>query len=235
MKNYILLILICVTTFTSYSQSTGQIGTVTGQDFFQNADNYFVRDRSLATLDAIGSPFINEQFETAKFKRFGERIYNVRFNAYLGDIEVQTANGIIAVNKKQDFEVTFVQSNKVYKNFDYNDNGTVKKLFFVVVFENPNYSILKKESIKFRAEEAATTGYDKAKPATFSREDDVFYLKVGNDIKEVPNRKSKFLKFFSDQSKELKSHMKKENLNPRNDDELVKLILYAQELKDDQY
>jgi hypothetical protein len=63
MKNYILLIFICATTFNSYSQSTGQIGAVNSQDFFQNADNYFVRDRSLATLDAIGSPFINEQLK----------------------------------------------------------------------------------------------------------------------------------------------------------------------------
>ncbi|WP_370389982.1 hypothetical protein [uncultured Winogradskyella sp.] len=227
MKNYIIFgFAFALIGSTSFAQTSGSGINVSSQDFFQSTDNYFVRDRSLSELSAEGSPYINEKFETAKFKRFGNRVYNVRFNAYLGDIEVQTEKGVIALNKKQDFEVTFLQSNKMYKNFDYNENGNLKRAFFVVIYSNGNYSILKREKIRFRAEEPSQTGYDKGKPAAFLREDDTFYLKTENSINEIPTRKRKFLSEFSDSAKGLKAYMKKNDLDVREENDLVELVKY---------
>jgi hypothetical protein len=226
-KLSVLFISLFTSLFVCGQQTSGNFGTVDYKDFFQSTDNYFVRDKSLAELNAEGSPYINEKFETAKFKRFGNRVYNVRFNAYLGDIEVETEKGVIALNKKQDFEVTFLQSNKMYKNFDYNENGNLKRAFFVVVYSNGNYSVLKREHIRFRAEEPSQTGYDKGKRAAFLREDDTFYLKTESSIKEIPTRKRKFLSEFSDRAKGLKAYMKKKDLDVREENDLIELVKYV--------
>lgn len=230
MKNYILFTLIYLISFGAFAQSSGLAGSGSSQDFFQSVDNYFVRDKSLAELNASGTPYIEDEFLSARFKRFGNRIYSVRFNAYTNDIEVQSEKGTINVNKNQDFEVTFLQSNVIYKNYDFTNNGNTRKVFFVVLSENDNYSLLKLEKIRFRAAEGPQHGYDKGKGAAFLRENDEFYLKVDGKMSEIPTRKKRFLQAFPEQESELKKYMKKEKLNPNDEQELIKLVTYAMSL-----
>lgn len=228
---YCLILGLLAASISSINAQQGLTNSGSSASFFQSVDNYFVRDRSAAKIEAEGSPYINEAFENVKFKRFGDRIYSARFNANLGDIEVQMNDKLIALNKNQDFEVTFLQSNKTYKNFTFNDNGKTTKQFFVVVFDNSEYALLKKEYIKFRAESLSQTGYDKGKPAAFIREKDVYYFKVGDDIEELSTRKKKFAAAFPEQTKAIKAYIKNEKLDLEEEGDLIKAFQYVIEIQ----
>jgi len=198
--------------------------TAASNDYFRSVENLVVRDKTLYKSFAEGSPFINEKFESARFKRFGNLTYMARYNANLGDIEVQLDDRVIALNKNQSFEVLFLNTKKLYKNYPLKVDGKTISQFFVVLFENAEYSVLKKEYIKFRPETTAQTGYDKGQTAAWLREDDTFYLKIGDSIEELPTRRGKFLNSFPQAGKSLKSFIKKEKIDLSNEMDLVKTI-----------
>ena len=66
---------------------------------------------------AEGSPYINEKFSQIRITQYKARVFNARYNAYNGEMEVMTNdNKVIALDNNVDFEVTFTTPKKIYRS-----------------------------------------------------------------------------------------------------------------------
>lgn len=194
---------------------------------FATESNLMTRNAN-AKVIADGSPYIDENFLAIRITQYKDKLYSARFNASNGVLEVKINNEkVISLDRKAEFEVVFTSTNKTYRAVDYIDQNSNSRREFLVVFsEDKNYSLFKEERIKYFEKVEAISSYQQDKPARFKRDDDLYYLKLNNKTNFVPQRKKDFLKAFPKQSKKLKSYMKKNKLNPKNEDELITIIKY---------
>lgn len=178
--------------------------------------------------NAIGSPYINENYQWVKIINFPDKSFEGRFNAYNNEMEIKiSANQEpIALDiANNDYEVHFINENKIYKTFDYKLNrGITKRGFLIVVFSEDNVSLLKEEVIKFYDIIPASTSYDQDKPAKFRREDDNYYLKLKSGrIVYLPLKDKEIAKAFPEHSKEIMAFVKKNKLKTKKEEDLIKV------------
>ncbi|APY08744.1 hypothetical protein BWZ20_10700 [Winogradskyella sp. J14-2] len=175
-----------------------------------------------------GSPYINDEFSIVKISQVKDSTYYARYNAFTHEMQIQTDTAkTLALDASVTYEVKFLKSNKTYKSLSYVNryNITVNR-FLVVLLENDKCSLYKEEHIEYHEKEEATTNYGSEKPARYERADDVYFIKINNELKPIPTKKKQFLKFFPNKEKELKSYMKDQKLNPKNEVDLIKIIEY---------
>jgi len=208
------------------------LSLVNAQTIDMTAERTLMSKDASVPVKAEGSPYISDSFMLARISSYGNKIFNARFNAFNNEMEVSIEdNKVIALDNKVDFEVIFTAENKIYRTVTYlDDNATSKRGFLVVLFENDKYSLFKEERITFNEKVEARTSYDKAKPASYNRIDDLYFIKLEDKITFLPQRKKDFLQRFSKHEKELKSYMKNNKLNPKNEDELITLVKHLSTL-----
>ena len=186
---------------------------------------YSIKNNHNSNKNAKGSPFINETFEVLKFKKFGNKVFSGRYDANLGEMQIRRENDTIALNANENFEITFVSSNKTYKTLSYIDNdGISKRGFLVVLNETDSIAVLKEEVIKFHEEKPSTNGYDKSKPAEYKRVKDNYYYKIGEHVSVLPQKRKEFTKLFPEHSKKLEVFIKKNKISLKKEDELISLF-----------
>jgi hypothetical protein len=222
MKNYYLILFTIF--FTSISISQNNVSYGNGQLYFQQIGG---ENRNIVE-DALGSPYIEENFQLSKFKKFGNTVYYVRYNAYLDNFEVKLEDKVVLLKAEDSYEITLNNTGKKY--IKYNDNifGTG---FYVVLKIDDKVKILKKEKIDYKEAEPSKTGYDVAKPAKFSRLDDEYYLFTGNELTNIPASKRKIISVFPELSKNIKSFIKEKNIDLKDESDMIVLISFIAEQK----
>lgn len=221
LKNVIHIILIVIT-FKTYAQNNIDLSDVQIE---------VSRNTSLPP-NIKGSPYITKDFSLVKLSIIENKIYNGRFNAFNGDMEIESQGKTIALDASKDIEVLFTKTNKLYKTCTYKQkNSKTKRGFLVVLSELDSLGLLKLEKINFIEKKIATSSYDRAKPAEFRKDSDSYYIKIDNQIIYLPTRKKNFLNTFPKYKSKLKSYIKKEKLNTKNENDLIIIINYLNQLK----
>ncbi len=183
-------------------------------------------------VDAEGSPYVDENFRPLKIDKYGNKIYTGRYNAYHDEMEVKLSDGkIVALDNSSDLEVTFTSDNKVYKTYSYTtENDYTKRGFLVVIEETETFSLMKREFVKYYEGQIGASHYQSDKPATFRRESDTYYAKMGDKIMFIPLKKKSFISAFPDHSSEIKKYIKDEKIKLKNEEDLIKILKYISEL-----
>ncbi|MGF1556090.1 hypothetical protein [Paucihalobacter sp.] len=184
---------------------------------------------SRAISGAMGSPYIEESYQSVKIKNFEDKIYSGRYNAFISEMEILLGAGQtpIALDiANNDYEVIFLNENKIYKSFAYTtDRGVSKKGFLVIVSDENNVQLLKEERIKYYDKIPATSSYDQDKPAKFRREDDTYYIKLKDDsILYLPSRTKDIPSVFPNNEKEISTFIKKNKIKTKNEEDIIKLV-----------
>lgn len=179
-------------------------------------------------IEADGSPYIQESFERATVSGFPNQAYRGRYNAYTGEMEIELSKDeIIALDVKGGYEVTFVQSNTIYKGYSYeNSRGQSRNRYLVVLQKTEEYALLKDEIIKYYDLVKATSSYQNDKPPKFKREEDQYYLDVKGKLWPISNNKKELQKTFPSIDKKLKTFIKDEKISLKNEGDLKKLSAF---------
>lgn len=182
---------------------------------------------SSSNTKAVGSPYVEENYQSVRIKNYESKIYSGRYNAYLSEMEILLGEGRepIALDiANNDYEVIFINENKTYKSCTYiTERGVTKRGFLVVVSNENGNELLKEENIKYYDKVPATSSYDKDKPAKFKREDDIYYINVKNNIFYLPSKTKDISKLFPDSSKEIEDFIKKNKIKTKREEDLIKL------------
>ena len=201
--------------------------------FSQNSDveHIYTNATSLTSVDLtskklVGSSYIDEDFRPAKVSN-SEAIYLIRYNAYLDEMEIEISGKAYYLPKSNNYIVTFEEVNKVYQLSNYDEKGTQKKGFFVVLVDGNKASLLVKEKIKLYDEVPTKLGFTKYEPPTLKRIKNEFYIDFKDEIIiKSPTNKKNFSNLFLTKSKEIELYIKKNKLNIKNESDLIQIFNY---------
>lgn len=175
--------------------------------------------------DAEGSPYLNEDFLPVKVSVTPDKVYTGRFNAYNGEMEVDLGNGkIIALDTSTDIQVTFIGTGATYKVYEYMDSENIRRRRFLLVVHSENsFDLLKDEKILYYGGKKAVTSFDRDIPPKFKRSSDDYYININGTVTHMPDKNKKLLKAFPKKEKALKTFLKKNKLNAKDENDLVKI------------
>jgi len=196
-----------------------------------NSEQIYTNGKGLTSIDLrskelVGTSYFEETFLPAKLSN-NEVIQLVRYNAYLDEMEVEIRGKAYYLPKSINYSISFEGSNQVYQLFNFDENGSSKSGFFLVLNEGDKASLIVKEKIKLYDEVPAKLGFTKYEPPTLKRAKDEFFIHFANNkVIKLPKKKKDFLTLFSKKSKELDLFAKKNKIGFKKTEDLIKIISY---------
>lgn len=173
-----------------------------------------------------GSIYINEELLPSKLSN-SEIVYAARYDAYQDEMEIQRDGKLYYLPKTFDVAVTFLASNKTYQVFSYDDKGTLRAGYFVMLEKGDKISLLNREKIKFVEEVVPKTGYEKYQPPKLKRESDQFFIGYKNNTTlDLPKKKSDILALFSSKANEVEAYAKSKKLGFKKSEDLIEIFKF---------
>lgn len=174
---------------------------------------------------ATGTQYYEERFMPAKINGSDE-IVVVRHNAYSDEIEVKVHEEIRVVQPVEGLIVKLAGGTNTsyeYQTYVTEDNLT-RQNFLIVVSDNPNLKIYRKDRITLIPEQHPTGGYQKYKAASYKKLDPEYYIKLKDGkIVYFDTKKSEILSMFPAKQKEIKAFIKENKISTSEDEGLAKL------------
>lgn len=165
--------------------------------------------------------YLTENFDESFIDGNDKKFY-LRFNMFKNEMEFMKNDKVFYLNKIEGRTISFKKTNKTYKVLK-KGNSLQYFEFFDIAGEN---KLLLKQSVKYVKPKPAETSYQKAKEADFKRESDVYYLNNKKNLTKIPTKKKKFYLLFNDKSSDIKTYCKKNKINIKEKDDLIKVIRY---------
>lgn len=192
-------------------------------------------------LNTVGSPYINENFEPCKVYYNDELVGNLfyRHNAFSNEIEIKdsslpeetpTSLATMKQLKVIDLNTGHTISMMTYENKE----GLIKNGYFYSMLEGMNYNLLFKKNVKFTEGTKPVNSMVRPTPNKYSQFVEYYYIKDGSKYAEIiPTNKGRFVKTFApDNQDELKDYIKKQNINLKKEEDLIKIFKYLNSNKD---
>ncbi len=217
-KTIVLTYLLLITANTLISQVSDASWEYLGREFPNGTFNTF-------NSKVKGSPYIEKSYQKIKFLNQKDGQFSGKYNAYHGVIEVLTSSGkkYFSPSKEHPYSVHFLGSNKTYKAYSINKE---KSVFFRILLSKKKATLLTRDIIFLTKEVLPKSGYDKYKAPTFKRKKNKYYIYYNdqNSVVKIPRKKSKFYKIFGINSSKIKKYIKKEKLNIKKENDLIKIF-----------
>lgn len=198
----------------------------------RNTRARFLNDIRINDDNSInGSPYVNDKFVPARVTiNDEEKIYNVRYNAYLDIIELEDENKqTFTINKSvENLTITLLDTGEVLELVKYLEEYTIKESYFLHLSPpTHNVKLFKKSNIKLIPAKASFNGYDKARKATYASASDEYYIKVGEDLAVLaPRRKKDIGKLIPEHKSEILKFVKENKIKTSREEDLKELVDY---------
>ncbi|WP_204346174.1 hypothetical protein [Psychroserpens algicola] len=203
-------------------------------------DKLNVQERSnpIEFSDIKGSPYLNESFKDGQYFLNGKSQghFYIRYNVYNDQIEILTDVSPENFNSKTPKYDAFLKSNnskiildgKTIKSYYYNDdNGNTTNSYFIEVNTTDKYTLLVRKRCVLTPAEKAATPNQADRAARFTIYDDYYMLDKNEQYpRKIEPKQRKLLKTFPAKADALKDYIKKERINLKEEDDLIKLTNY---------
>ena len=246
MKFLCRIFLVFFTCTLSYGQvvtrDEGRLFIGSNFNFYENikiSNTLFSTDdkKIIRYADIDGSPYIDNhsafgKIYDANFNFLGTAY--VRYNAYTDDIEIAIdTNGVdyYLVKKKPNF-LYFELNGQTYRAFEYFD-GSIKTVGYFSILNGKDQdkcTILKKEKVIFKDEKKPENSFLTATPPKFIRQKDKFFIKIENQILEIPKRNKDLLNLFTEKRKEVEAYIISNKIKTDDENGLIELLTYYNSL-----
>ncbi|WP_420570800.1 hypothetical protein [Kordia sp.] len=184
---------------------------------------------------ADGSQFYDEEFKKAKISN-SKVPYELRYNAYLDEMEIKLQEGSGLINKKfQRNKIVFESGNKTYKILDTDLRYEKVKLGYFEVIQENQYASLYRKEVK-----ELNIGLEKVPYITpapkiiteFQDKKNEFYVELNRNGHAIKLSKTTrgVSKVFEGKEKEVKAFIKENDLEVKDEQDLIKIINYVNSL-----
>lgn len=178
----------------------------------------------LSYKDLVGTIYIEKEYKLATTSITNTE-YFTKYDAYHDQMEIDVDNHQYYLPKTLGSLVIF--NDKTYKIYLYNE----EKLYFKIAFNSSKITLLVKQKIKLN-QEVESNGMVAYKPKTLTRiKDQYFYATLNNEALKLPKNKKDFYVIFSKNSKSIQQFVKKNKLDIKNCNDLIKIFSYNNSLK----
>ena len=187
--------------------------------------------------DIEGSPYIDVEFPIGRIYSADFELIKtafVRYNAYTDNMEISLdENGVdyYLVKKLPDF-LYFVINNKTYGAFEYNVNASKTINYFVILSENKKSKsiLLKREHVIFKKGKKLESSFLSPTPNRFIRLKDELFIKIDDQIIEIPKKIKDVSNLFLGKNKEMETFIKSKKMKTTNEADLLELVNYYNSL-----
>lgn len=176
-----------------------------------------------------GSPYVADVFLPStlfyKDENLGTIFY--RHNALNEEIEIKKSNieeeGERGLARDKDISILVNGKKMSFKTFVTSKKRTLNG-YLITLKEGKKYDLYKRTHVKYTEAQAAANSFTKAVPARFAQFTEYYFQKEGvNRMDEIPARNGKLLKLLDNDSKsKLKTFIKENDLNIKNETDLIK-------------
>lgn len=246
MKNAVLTGIISLMSFTLSAQYSGQIATnmSAGGSTDVSATTGAIQSllgpiseadqkREINFDEFRGSPYTSNEFQSTSLFYKDELIGDIyyRFNSLNQEIEIKTsdspAEGIRALGRSKDIAIMVNSRPMSFKTFIDKNNKTLNG-YLVTLEDNGEYKLYKRYYATFQEGLKASNSFTKDVPAKFTQYVEYYLEKEG--AKRVDyiklNKNSVLKKLSSDKKDALKGYLKDNELNLRNEMDLIKAVQF---------
>ena len=252
MFKLVFIFLLLSTIFYSYGQapvqSDGrQITNGSNVGFFRgdHLPDSFLKsgNKTINYKDINGTPYTDNKQKTihgipsgklldSEFKLINTLF--IRYNAFSDNIELSKIDDGIdyyLLKKKVDAWYIVLGENK-YRAYNYYIDGKSLIGFFVIISnDDKKYcSLLKKEKVTFKNEVVGQNAFVTPSPSHFSNVKDIYYIKIGKAVNEIPKKEKNFIKLFLTKKEELKKHLIENKYKLNKEKDLLAIIKYYNSL-----
>ena len=183
-------------------------------------------NKSLNDEDNVkGSKYATDDFIDAKINPFGDRIFQVRYDAVEDQIEVLKSKGEVIVLDKTNSKIQIQTQDKTYI--------LINQSYFIELFKSDKFNIFKKEYKKLNPKIAPRTSYDKGTAAHYdSKLSENFFIQFKDNIEliEFDKKTKSVIKLFPTYKNDIKTYEKNNSLNLKEGKDLVSLFKHLSEI-----
>lgn len=176
-----------------------------------------------------GSPYFNEQYRVGKTQVNGKTVrLLMRHNALTDQIELKDVKQKeFNMLQRSDLTAEFGGRNYIYK--EYRESGKKSGGYFIPLNEGRAVLFFKPKKVFVQAVKP-DNGYDTFKPPVY-KDVSSYFLKIGDQpMEELTLNRGNILKAFKDKAGILKTYVSRNNLNLRNEVEVLQLLEYYNSL-----
>ena len=180
---------------------------------------------------AQGTQYYIEKFNPAKVDGSND-VNLVRYNAYTDELEMKVNEEIVVLQPKDNQIIRLVNNMAAYEYVAYTDKENVSQQhYLVLISDNPNLKIYKRERIFLQPEQQPSGGYQKYKAPMYKKLDPEYYIQMNNgQVVYMSDKKKDVLALIPGKENELKNFVKENSISTTDDEDLKKLGNYMSTL-----
>lgn len=174
-----------------------------------------------------GSPYENDEFGEGNLVTKTKHIFKaipLRLNIYNNDIEFKSSDGKIYALAQPELFDFFTIGESTYKYIAYAIGRNVEKAYFKVI-EEGKATLLAKAKVVFNQAQKAQP-YKDAKPASFERQRDEYFIRIGENPAQKVDNKKDIENLFGNEAKNLIDYAKEKKLKLSDQEGLRELVNY---------
>lgn len=205
---------------------------VAQQTYVDNSGSVnLIYNKKAPSEPAQGTQYYIEAFVPAKIDG-SKDITPVRYNAYSDELEIKVNEEIMVLQPKENMTVRLTNNKASYQYVEYTDKENVgSQHYLVLISENPNVKIYKKERIYLQPEEHPTGGYQTYKPPMYKKADFEYYIQKNNGpVTFMSTKKKDILALVPGKENEIKAFIKENSISTSDDEDLKKLGAFLNSL-----
>ena len=221
----ITVLILCLSVFQGFSQAMGFMNA-TGEQQSMTMMVTPDKDANKVRYSAIKHKmYISNDYKDAKVDNIPE-VFKLRYNMFKDEMEFIKNNETYYLKKGDGRIVDFI--NRDTKFIILKED---KDLGYYRILTDGEIQLLVKQSVDFKDAVPAKSSYQPAKKADFVRNDDVYHIRYSNNgrMVEVPSKKRKFIEIFESMYSDVKSYIKKNKLDVREEEDLKNIVSYFNE------
>lgn len=191
-----------------------------GTEIFIDPSN---KDENLRYDQIKGSPYVIDTFQEAVM-RGQKKIYLIRYDAFKGVIQYKEKGKddvLKLLSAQNSYTLDIVHKDQSYVVLTYPDS---KKGFGLVIWSNKKgIELIKKQTITFEKGRNAKDGYGTDVPDSFSKIEEKYFIRLeeNGEVVEIPSKKKDIFELLG---KDVEQKAKEEKLNPKKEEDLIKLF-----------
>ncbi len=182
----------------------------------------------LSESDISGSPYLNNEFILGSILTNDKIRYidiPLRYNIYNDDMEFKNSEDTyLAIGDPTLVKMIIIGDDKFIYTDKRKKNG--EQFGYYKLLEDGEIKLLLKYNVVFK-KAVPTTGYEEAEPPKLERISDTYYILQGNNEPQQISKKKDIDLIFGPKSSEIDNYIKKEKLNVKKEEDLIKLVEFV--------
>ena len=193
---------------------------------FSTQSSFAFRTKS-EDVEILGDPYLGNNLSSYTLKGVDTSDVNfLRYNYFTDELEFMKDDVVYDLMHYENAIFEFPKLNKKFVYVSkYEYDKKVKSGYLEILSNGKEIALLKKTPVNLNEKLVKADAYDTGtKVKEYKASKPVYFIKQGNDVREIPKKKDEFINLFADQN--TRNFIKSDKISSTSESDLLKLINY---------